>query len=123
MVRGATGNPEPLWQRRMLLPRQSRPRRRTPPSHGWNNRDLVPIRQHRLLARQKADIFIIAIQIHELPQRSPLITQLGSESGEIASQLLQHSVDRGPCRFDGTLLLGELHDLEGYCPTRSDRGR
>ncbi len=48
------------------------------------------------------------LEIHELPNGSPLITQLCSEPGEMAFQLLQHVVDRCPGCFDGTLLLGEL---------------
>src|SRR6266446_1370817 len=100
---------------------------RLPPSNGWDNRHLVPIRQHRLLASHKADIFIIEIEIHELPNRSPLIAQLFSEPGEMASQLIQHVLDRCPCDFDFTLLLGELLQggrnayHNGHVPSPSSR--
>src|SRR6266446_8483940 len=102
-VRDATGLKEPLWRRLMALLMLSCPGVRLPPSNGWDNRHLVPIRQHRLLASHKADIFIIEIEIHELPNRSPLIAQLFSEPGEMASQLIQHVLDRCPCDFDFTL--------------------
>src|SRR5712692_10218929 len=84
------------------------PRGRSPPSNGWDNRHPVPIRQHRLLASHKADSFIIEREIHELPHCSALITPLVSEPGAMVSQLIQHVLDRCPCRFDGTLLLGAL---------------
>ncbi|SRR6266852_2226985 len=58
-VRDATGLKEPLWRRLMALPDACHAVVGLPPSNGWDNRHLVPIRHHRLFASHKADIFMI----------------------------------------------------------------
>src|SRR5947209_3928122 len=56
---------------------------------------------------QKADIFLIEVEVNELPNRSSVIAQLCAQTREVTRQVVEHVVHRDALDMDLALLRGE----------------
>src|SRR5216683_2885134 len=74
--------------------------------HRWDNGDFIAVLYRRLFSMQKADIFIIEVEVSELPDRSSVIAQLCSQTREVTHQVVEHVVHRDALDMD-LALLGE----------------